>query len=75
MEQRGTADEWARILCRQLYEFTDGWPMEWRRAHGGASMHAAMEHAVQRGWLLFDDQDSSICLTEEWRRVVRKTLS
>jgi hypothetical protein len=75
MEQDRTADEWARFLCRQLYEFTDGWRMEWRRADGGASMHAAMEHAVQHGWLLFDDRDSSICLTGEGRRVVRKTLS
>jgi hypothetical protein len=75
MEQRRTADASARILCRQLYEFTDGWPMEWRRATGGALMHAAMEHAIQHGWLLFDDEDSRICLTEKGRRVVRKTLS
>jgi hypothetical protein len=75
MEQRRTADQWARILCRQLYEFTDGWPMAWRQAHGGASMHTAVEHAVQRGWLLFDDEDGSICLTAKGRRVVRKTLS
>jgi hypothetical protein len=35
-----------------------------------------MEHAVDHGWLLLDDQDSSICcLTDEGRRLVRKTLS
>ena len=40
MEKRKRTDELARILCRQLYEFTDGWPMEWRKV-GGVSMHAA----------------------------------
>jgi hypothetical protein len=74
MEKRKRTDELARILCRQLYEFTDGWPMEWRKV-GGVSMHAAMEHAVVHGWLLFDDLDDSICLTEKGRRLVRKTLS
>jgi hypothetical protein len=24
MEKRATADELARVLCRELYEFTDG---------------------------------------------------
>jgi hypothetical protein len=75
MDKRRTADEAARDLCRELYEFTDGWPMEWRVVLGGASMHAALEHAIQHGWLLFDDEDSGICLTEKGRRVVRKRLS
>ena len=75
MEQLRTADELARFLCKQLYEHTDGWPMEWRQAVGGASMNVAVEHAVDHGWLLFDGRDSSICLTDEGRRLVRKTLS
>src|SRR5712692_3048401 len=52
MKKRATADELARVLCRELYEFTDGWPMEWRKPGGGARMHAALEHAVEHGWLL-----------------------
>jgi hypothetical protein len=75
MELPRTADELARVLCRQLYEFTDGCPMEWRQASGGASMHTAIEHAVEQGWLLFEDLDCSVCLTDEGRRLVRKTLS
>ena len=75
MKQLRMADELARRLCRQLYEFTDGWPMEWRRAVGADSLNAAVEHAVENGWLLFDARDSSICLTDEGRRLVRKTLS
>ena len=71
MEKRATADELARVLCRELYEFTDGWPMEWRKPVGGARMHMAVEH----GWLLVDDRDDSICLTEAGRRLARKALS
>jgi len=76
MRKHGTTDDLARILCRELFEFTDGQPLEWRKAIGGPSLHAAMEHAVEHGWLLLDDQDTSICcLTDEGRRLVRKTLS
>jgi hypothetical protein len=75
MEKHQMADELARYVCRELYEFTDGWPMEWRKAVGGAWTHAAMEHAVEHGWLLLDDEDDSICLTAEGRREVRKSLS
>jgi hypothetical protein len=75
MEKRATADELARVLCRELYEFTDGWPMEWRKPVGGARMHMAVEHAVAHGWLLVDDRDDSICLTEAGRRLARKALS
>jgi len=74
MDKRRTADEAARDLCRQLYEFTDGWPMEWRVVLGGTSMYAALERAVDHGWLMVDE-NSSICLTETGRRVARKTLS
>jgi hypothetical protein len=74
MEKRRTADEAARDLCRQLYEFTDGRPMEWRRVRGGASMHATLERAVDHGWLMVDE-NRNICLTDAGRRVARKTLS
>jgi hypothetical protein len=76
MAKLETANELARFICRQLYEFTDGRPKEWRKAIGGASVHTAGEQAVENGWLIVDDQDSSICcLTDEWRRLARKTLS
>jgi hypothetical protein len=75
MAKLETADELARFICRQLYEFTDGQPKEWRKAAGGAWMHVAVEHAVDHGWLLVNDRDDSICLTEAGRRLVHKTLS
>ena len=72
----GETDHLARRLCRELYEFTDGRPMEWCKAVGGSSLNMILEHAVQHGWLIVDDRDSSMCcLTEEGRRLVRKTLS
>ena len=74
MDKRRTADEAARDLCRQLYEVTDGWSMEWRVVLGGASMHTAVDRAVDHGWLMVDE-NSSICLTEAGRRVARKSLS
>jgi hypothetical protein len=74
MDKRRTADEAARDLCRQLYEVTDGRSMEWRAVLGGASMYAALDRAVDHGWLMVDE-NSSICLTETGRRVARKTLS
>ena len=72
MEERAAADESARVLCRKLYEVTDGWPMEWRKVVGGAWMHVAVEHAVDHGWLLVNDRDDSICLTEAGRRECQK---
>jgi hypothetical protein len=73
MEQYSTVDL-AFVVCRQLFEDTDGRSMEWRRLAGG-HWETAVECGVDHGWLLFDDEDSSVCLTEEGRRLVRKTLS
>jgi hypothetical protein len=76
MESCETMEELARILCRELYEFTDGQPMEWRKAVGGAVLDLVMEHAVESGWLMVDNQDDRVCcLTDEGRRLVRKTFS
>jgi hypothetical protein len=45
-------------------------------ALGGASVHTTVELAVEKGWLMVDDQHSRICcLTDEGRRLARKTLS
>jgi len=74
MEQYSTVG-FALVICRQLFEDTDGRPMAWRRLAGGHWVETAVEYGVDHGWLLFDDRDSSVCLTEEGRRLVRKTLS
>ena len=76
MKQPSAADSVALFVCRQLYEHTDGRPMEWRRpAGGGDSIETAVEYGVDHGWLLFDARHKSICLTDEGRRLVRKTFS
>src|SRR5258708_40224148 len=69
MEKRATADELAGVLCRELYEFTDGWPMEWRKPVGGARVHMAVEERVEHGGGLLDGWDDSNCLTGAGRRV------
>jgi hypothetical protein len=75
MNQLATADSLARFLCRQLYEDTDGRLMEWRRPVGEYPLQTAVEYGVAHGWLQFDTRTSSICLTDEGRRQVRRTLS
>jgi hypothetical protein len=75
MNQLATADRLALFLCRQLYEDTDAQPMEWRRPVGEYPLQAAVEYGVDHGWLLFDARNCSICLTDEGRRQVRRTLS
>jgi hypothetical protein len=75
MNQLPIADNAARLLCRRLYEDTDGRPMQWRRPVSEFSLQEAVEYGVDHGWLLFDAHNSSICLTDEGRRQVRKRLS
>ena len=75
MERNQTDEELARFLCRELFECTNGSRSEWRRlAAGGRSMHAAFEHAVEQGWLMIDSRGNA-CLTDDGRRLVRRTLS
>jgi hypothetical protein len=75
MAKREGADELARRMCRELYEFTDGQPNKWRRIVGGDLMARAMLFAIARGWLLVDREGIRVSLTDEGRREVRKTLS
>jgi hypothetical protein len=75
MEKHRMDEELARFLCRELFECTNGSPNEWRRlAEGGRSMHTALEHAVEQGWLMTDNRGNA-CLTDDGRRLVRRTFS
>jgi hypothetical protein len=65
----------ALSVCRQLYEDTDGRPMAWRQTVHGYLVRMAVEYGVDRGWLLLNERERNVCLTEEGRRLVRKTLS
>jgi hypothetical protein len=71
---RPTTEELARHILRRLYEATDGRPMEWRTLVTNKTADAAVELAVDCGWLLADGK-KGVCLTDEGRSLVRKKLS
>jgi hypothetical protein len=48
--------------------------MEWRTLVTNKTADAAVELAVECGWLLADG-DKGVCLTHEGRSLVRKELS
>jgi hypothetical protein len=74
MARRPTTEELARQILRRIYEDTDGRPMEWRTLVTNKTADAAVELAVDYGWLLIDG-DKGICLSDEGRALVRKELS
>jgi hypothetical protein len=74
LARRPTTQELARHILRRLYEATDGWPMEWRTLETNKTADAAVELAVDSGWLLADGK-KGVCLTDEGRSLVRKELS
>ena len=74
MAKRPTTEELARHILRRLYEATDGRPMEWRTLATNKTADAAVELAVDCGWLLADG-DKGVRLTDEGRSQVRKELS
>ena len=62
----------ASHLVRDLYEVTDGRPMQWRAIGGmadGSDIQAAVQLAVQKGWMLLEGSHS-VCLTDEGRKQV-----
>jgi len=77
MDNLSSIDELARVMCKDVYEATNGQPNEWKTIGGGASMRRAMIYAIARGWLLIDSRSfrGRVCLTDEGRREVRKSLS
>src|SRR5260370_40266545 len=64
MEKRATADKLARVLCRELYEFTDGWPMEWRKPVGGGWVQLAVESVDGHGGCSVNDWHDRTCLSQ-----------
>ena len=75
MVNRGSVEESARRMCKELYELTDGQPNKLRRIVGGDLTHRATLFAIGCGWLKVDSEGIRIGLTDEGRREVRKTLS
>ena len=74
MARRSTTQELARQILRRIYEDTDGRPMEWRTLVTNKTADAAVEMAVDCGWLLVDGH-KGVGLSDEGRALVRKELS
>jgi hypothetical protein len=70
-----TVEKLARLMCKQLYEFTNGQPGKWQTIVGVETIGDVMDYAVERGWLVVDSEGIKICLTDEGRRMVRAGLS
>jgi adenosyl cobinamide kinase/adenosyl cobinamide phosphate guanylyltransferase len=69
-----TTEELARHILKRVYEHTDGRPMEWRTLVTNKTGEAAVELAVDNGWLLVDG-NKGVCLTDKGRAEVKKGLS
>jgi hypothetical protein len=67
-------DQDARKFVKALYEATDGKSLQWRMIIGLSSKQAAVDHAVEKGWILFEE-GRNICLTDEGAALARTTLS
>jgi hypothetical protein len=73
LAQRPTTEELARYILQRVYEDTEG-RLEWRTLVTNKTGEAAVELAIDRGWLLVDGS-RGVCLTEGGRALVRKSLS
>ena len=59
LASRPTTQELARQILRRIYEDTDGRPMEWRTLVTNKTADAAVELAVDCGWLSADGKKAS----------------
>jgi hypothetical protein len=73
LTKRPTTEELARHILKRVYEHTEG-RREWRTLVTNKTGEAAVELAVDSGWLMVDG-GKGVCLTEEGRALVRKGLS
>jgi hypothetical protein len=73
LAHRPTTEELALHILKPVYEHTEG-RSEWRTLATNKTGEAAVELAVDRGWLLVDGS-MGVCLTEEGRARVKKDFS
>jgi hypothetical protein len=64
-------DKDARKLVKALYRVTGGGSLKWRMLVGLSAKQAAVDYAVERGWILVED-GHNVCLTVKGARVVRE---
>jgi hypothetical protein len=71
------ADVAARYFVYNLYEATEGRPMQWHVLHGMGEKAATISQAVNREWVILQDvrgkpMERKAALTDEGRRLARK---
>ena len=72
----------ARYFVYKLYEATDGQPMQFATLRGMGELRATVERAVERGWVILEDESATArggkplqrnaALTDEGRRLARR---
>jgi len=67
-------DQEARNLVTSVYRATDGRPLRWRMLIGLSAKQAAVDYAVERGWIVVDE-GHNVCLTVKGARLVRDAQS
>jgi hypothetical protein len=67
-------DQEARKLVTSVYRATDGRPLKWRMLLGLSAKKAAVDYAVERGWIIVDE-GHNVCLTVKGARPVRDAQS
>jgi hypothetical protein len=65
-------ERYARLLVGALYYATDGEPRWWSlRKDLNDPTRAAIDRAVDRGWMLLEGHHNSVCLTDAGRERVK----
>jgi hypothetical protein len=67
-------DQEARNLVTSVYRATDGRPLIWRMLLGMSAKQAAVDYAVERGWIVVE-KGHNVCLTVKGARLVRDAQS
>ena len=67
-------DQEARNLVTSVYRATDGRPLKWRMLIGLSAKQAAVDYAVERGWIIVGE-GHTVCLTVKGARLVRDAQS
>jgi hypothetical protein len=72
----------ARYFVYKLYEATSGQPMQFATLRGMGELRATVERAVERGWVILEDESATArggkplqrnaALTDEGRRLARR---
>jgi hypothetical protein len=73
VKTRDGTDVAARYFAYKLYEATDGQPMQWRTILGLSAKQAAVDYAVEKGWIIVEE-GCSVRVTDEGCSLVRRGM-